>query len=389
MKTTTEGRKQQKLIHVGDCLYRSSSTDIYYAIFERDGRQVKRSLKTADKELARRRLGDLREKVDRLSSDSGKSLPFAEYDKKNPDELIGGLAKRWIDAVGGAMEHSSRDRQLGVIKNLAKHFGELTARGITLRSAEHWAAARRETCSARTFNYELETLRRILDYAMEHGILLDNPAQKIKRCRPHKAAISIPTKDQFRKILESMRDNSGHDSADLAELLAYSGCRKSEIVGDAAYGKPPMYWRDVSFELKVFTVTRSKNHESRTVPLFPAMEAFLRDLQARQPVKPRADEPIIPIASAKKAIESACKKLGLPQYGHHTCRHFFCSNAIEAGIDFKVIAGWLGHKDGGVLVARTYGHLRNEHSAAMAKRMTFSATAAEPENVVKMSEATA
>jgi len=39
MKTTTEGRKQQKLIHVGDCLYRSSSTDIYYAIFERDGRQ--------------------------------------------------------------------------------------------------------------------------------------------------------------------------------------------------------------------------------------------------------------------------------------------------------------------------------------------------------------
>ena len=56
-------------------------------------------------------------------------------------------------------------------------------------------------------------------------------------------------------------------------------------------------------------------------------------------------------------------------------RHFFCSNAIEAGCDFKVIAGWFGHKDGGVLVARTYGHLRNEHSAAMAKRMTFDVNA--------------
>jgi site-specific recombinase XerD len=52
-------------------------------------------------------------------------------------------------------------------------------------------------------------------------------------------------------------------------------------------------------------------------------------------------------------------------------RHFFCSNAIEAGVDFKAIAGWLGHKDGGVLAAKTYGHLRNEHSAAMAQRMTF------------------
>lgn len=33
----------------------------------------------------------------------------------------------------------------------------------------------------------------------------------------------------------------------------------------------------------------------------------------------------------------------------------------------------LGHKDGGVLVAKTYGHLRDTHSHEMAKRMTFSA----------------
>ncbi len=68
---------------------------------------------------------------------------------------------------------------------------------------------------------------------------------------------------------------------------------------------------------------------------------------------------------------NACRSAGLPHFTHHSLRHFFCSNAIEAGIDFKVIAGWLGHKDGGILVAKTYGHLRDEHSAAMAKRMTF------------------
>jgi hypothetical protein len=38
-----------------------------------------------------------------------------------------------------------------------------------------------------------------------------------------------------------------------------------------------------------------------------------------------------------------------------------------------MIADSLGHKDGGMLVARIYGHLRNEHSAAMAKRITFDA----------------
>ena len=64
--------------------------------------------------------------------------------------------------------------------------------------------------------------------------------------------------------------------------------------------------------------------------------------------------------------------------------HFFCSNCIEAGVDFKVIAGWLGHVDGGVLVAKTYGHLRDVHSREMAKRITFDAEAVTPDNVVPM-----
>jgi integrase len=384
VKATSTTRKHQKLVHVGDCLYRSSRTDVYYAIFQREGRQVKRSLKTTDPELAKRRREIHRQKVERLTSDSAKLLPFAEYDKNKPTELIGGLAKRWVDIAGGTMEPSSRDRMLGVIRNLNRHLGGFTVRNVTLRSLEQWATARRNACSAHTFNYELETLRRILDYAVEHGILMENPAHKIKRCKPHKKPVAIPTKDQFRKMLDEMHAKGSQDSADLAELLAYSGCRKGELVGDAKYSKPPMFWRDVDFELKVFTVTRSKNHEPRTVPLFPAMENFLCELQSRRQDPTNTNERIIPIYSAKTAITSACKATNLPHFHHHSLRHFFCSNAIEAGVDFKTIAGWLGHKDGGVLVARTYGHLRNEHSAAMAKRMSWGASTTEPENVVPM-----
>ena len=71
-------------------------------------------------------------------------------------------------------------------------------------------------------------------------------------------------------------------------------------------------------------------------------------------------------------MRNSGRKANLPIFTHHDMRHYFCSNAIEAGIDFKVIAGWLGHKDGGILVAKTYGHLRDAHSFEMAKRMTFS-----------------
>jgi integrase len=154
-----------------------------------------------------------------------------------------------------------------------------------------------------------------------------------------------------------------------------------------------MRWGNVNFDLNSFTVTGgeqgTKNYESRTVPMFPALEDFLRQLHDTLPSPPSQADFIFSIDSAKKALATCCRKAGLPSFTHHSLRHFFCSNAIEAGVDFKAIAGWLGHKDGGLLVARTYGHLRDEHSAAMAKRMTFSAAESEEslKNIVAFSPA--
>jgi integrase len=164
----------------------------------------------------------------------------------------------------------------------------------------------------------------------------------------------------------------------------------AEAVGDSKEGKPPMLWGDVDFALKTFTVAGKGTGElgkSRTVPLFPPLERFLLDLKANLPRAPKPTDRIFQVASARKALTTACRQLGFPYFTHHTFRHFFCSNAIEAGVDFKVIAGWLGHTDGGVLVAKTYGHLRDVHSREMAKRMTFDAGADSPSNVVPMKAA--
>jgi hypothetical protein len=44
-----------------------------------------------------------------------------------------------------------------------------------------------------------------------------------------------------------------------------------------------------------------------------------------------------------------------------------------AVVDVPTVAKWLGHKDGGALAMRTYGHLRNEHSIAAASKVSFAA----------------
>ena len=81
------------------------------------------------------------------------------------------------------------------------------------------------------------------------------------------------------------------------------------------------------------------------------------------------DKHLFKFKSARAALDTASRIAGLPRFTHHCLRHFFVSNAIEKGIDFKTIANWIGHKDDGLLVAKTYGHLRDPHLHEMVKLM--------------------
>jgi hypothetical protein len=40
-----------------------------------------------------------------------------------------------------------------------------------------------------------------------------------------------------------------------------------------------------------------------------------------------------------------------------------------AGVDYMTIAAWVGHKDGGVLIGKVYGHLSDDHKRETAKRL--------------------
>ena len=63
--------------------------------------------------------------------------------------------------------------------------------------------------------------------------------------------------------------------------------------------------------------------------------------------------------------------LRYPHFTHHDFRHFFATTCIEAGVDIPTVSRWLGHKDGGALAMRVYGHLRKEHSFSMFNRVLF------------------
>jgi integrase len=344
-------------IHAGENLRRRKSSNVYYIFAKRNGKQFSRSLKTTDKALARRRADDIRRELDRLTGDESAHITFEQ------------LAARWNESERHALKESTFRRREASIRAIAPFFLGLQIRNIRPSHCGDWLTRRGQSLASATFVKELEIMRGVFRYAMEQGLILRDPSAGIKRPRVRNESPDVPTREQFEKMVMAIRAESqgkGQDGADLVELLAYSGMRLDEARS--------LRWREVNFSAGLFTVTGgergTKNHEQRIVPLFDEMRTLLERMK-RERGKAAPDEFIIKTASARKCMETACRNLELPNFHHHSLRHYFASCAIESGVEPTTVAGWAGHKDGGALLMKRYSHLRQSHSIEQSKLVSF------------------
>jgi len=117
------------------------------------------------------------------------------------------------------------------------------------------------------------------------------------------------------------------------------------------------------------------------VPLIPDARRLFERMRSE-----RADEPldakVFRVRESQKALDRACKRVGAERITHHDLRHLFATRCIESGVDIPTVSRWLGHKDGGALAMKTYGHLRREHSIAQAQRVSFTPTVTKQADVI-------
>jgi len=346
---------------VAENLYRLESSGGYYALLKRADKQFRRSLKTKDRKLAERRLAELRSQVTNLRITEDARLWFED------------VAERWIATTAHALKESTVTRRKTCIANVAPYFPGIAIRNILAHHCEHWLTDRGAKLAPQTMAHELNAMRAVFDYAVKLGLMLSNPAKDIKRRKIVQQPMVIPTKDQFKALVAKIRESDGRagsqrqakDGADLVELLAYSGCRVHEAVS--------IRWADVDIAKNSVRITGgeygTKNHEPRTIPMTDALRALLDRLKAER--EPKPEDYVSQIDSAKKCLQTACMRLSYPQFTHHDFRHFFATTCMESRVDIPTISRWLGHKDGGALAMRVYGHLRSEHSSSAAKLVTF------------------
>lgn len=229
--------------------------------------------------------------------------------------------------------------------------------------------------SERTVNLDLLVLRNVLNAAIDDGHLRELPRIKMLEEGPVRKR-PLVTPDQFAALLTAARSACKKNAVELIDylrFLAFSGAREQEALR--------ISWSDVDLEGERVTVGAdgmSKNWDSRTVEFNLELRSLLHEMNERRPPdscwlfpSPQRAVHDEHAKSFRESLKIARKAANLEWIGFHDLRHYFCSVCVMAGIDFMTIATWLGHKDGGILVGKVYGHLLDEHRQKAAKQLRF------------------
>jgi integrase len=269
-----------------------------------------------------------------------------------------------------------------------------------------------EDYAARSVNLYLISIRHVLKAALRDGhIKPPMPFEGLgwQRVDPKTRCLFMPA--EVDKLCEAALavSKNGRQFTDYLRFLQFSGARRNEAL--------MVRWQDVDFDRGHVTIGArgdSKSRQARHVDFNARLEVHLKEMFGRrQPdsqwlfPSPQRGDNDVPARTYMESLRLTrqasggtcqdCQRMAfgadavkcshcgserlekqarllppkLQKFGFHDLRHHFISYAVMSGLDFMTIARWVGHKDGGILIGKVYGHLADEHRKAQAARMNF------------------
>jgi integrase len=339
----------------------------YYARLFLNGKEIWKSLKTKHFTIAKSRLADAvkehRQRIGREESVSCTKMTF----KHALDLHLQHLEEKV------SIKRRTRAYWKEVAAAILKSWPELAeteVRRITVNSCREWAARHAKSVSPTRYNNAVAFLRHVFALAVENGVVFSNVADRLEKKSVRPKKLELPTLQQFTLFVSEIRAGKGcfaHHCANLVQGLAFTGCRISEAAR--------IEWQDVDFTageilIKGDPEEATKNGEIRRIPMIPSALALFEQLSAARTTHDKHTV-VFGVINCQKAMNRAAEKIEMARITHHDLRHFFATVCIESGVDIPTVSRWLGHKDGGALAMRTYGHLRREHSQSQALKVSF------------------
>jgi integrase len=288
-----------------------------------------------------------------------------------------------IKAGDGTKKASTILKEEYTLAGWAEHIGGVRLDKIRKVHVNSYITKRlNEGASPRTANIDVTVLNNCLNRAIDDGWIERLPTENLRPLKVTVPRRPLFTSQDVEKLCTAAMDTKEDGTpvtknwlqfCDFIRLLAYCGAREQEALA--------LRWPDVDFEREQLTIGAAgdtKNKTGRVVDFNPVLGTHLEAMLKRRapdsewlfPSPQRGDKDIR-ARSFRESLKLVRKHAGMAGKAFHDLRHHFISMAVMSGIDFMTIAAWVGHRDGGVLIGKVYGHLADAHKKEQAKRLNF------------------
>lgn len=195
-----------------------------------------------------------------------------------------------------------------------------------------------------TINRHLSTLRAYFGWALEEGLIDEDPVRVRNVEEPQTAPRSLDVKAYHRLLREAQKHGSKRDEA-IVQMLRHTGLRLGELCD--------LTLKDVEISpRKGKVIVRSGNGAKyREVPLNldarRALEAYIEE------ERPDVEDPHLFIGQRRNGLTDAAVQNVVKKYAYlahlenvspHVLRHTFARSLLDNGVDLVTVQQLMGHK---------------------------------------------
>lgn len=287
-----------------------------------------RSLKTGNKREATLREVEFRDELD---------MRRHKQIQLNPEMPFSELATRFMSSASYKPYHENQ------LRSLLPYFGKTPLTELNRIQADTYRQYRKNKDGVvdATVNRDLETMRRILFFAVDSGILLINPMSRVQMVRARRKRRPILSLEEEPKLLAAATEHL----KPIIIAAIDTGMRRGELLSQRA--------EDVDLTRSVLYVTKSKTvgGEQREIPLTARLQTLIPTLPHCGLFFTYKGEPIVKL---RRSWATAVKNSGIRPLLFKQLRHTFNTRLMEAGVIQDVRMALMGHSQG---TARTTNDL--------------------------------
>jgi integrase len=231
------------------------------------------------------------------------------------------------------------------------------------RRAKFKQTASSRNRSPATVNRYLAVLSHIFSIAVKEWEWIDdNPVRKVRKPKEARGRDRFLSDAERQRFLATCEASGSLYLHTIVVLALSTGMRKGEILN--------LRWKQVDFKNKRIILTKTKNGETRSVPLVGYGHTLL---QAHAPEQSAPEKMLFPgktdgvAVDIKKGWTNALKAAEITDFRFHDLRHSAASYLGMNGATLLEIAAVLGHKT--LSMVKRYSHLSDTHTHGVVSSM--------------------